>query len=112
MSVIVKGMNMPKNCCLCELKVFDDEGIDYCPFTNVMCLSIGRQDDCPLVGLPEKHGSLIDADALISDIKECIEAKYTYYEWEQMQGLELALSCVEEDAPTIFEAEGDQDENT
>lgn len=45
---------------------------------------------------------LIDADALIVDIKECIEAKDSNYEWEQVEGLEVALSCVD-DAPTIDE---------
>ena len=42
----------------------------------------------------------IDADALIADIKECIEAKDSNYEWEQVEGLEVSLSCVD-DAPTI-----------
>lgn len=43
---------------------------------------------------------LIDADALIADIKECIEAKYDNYECEQARGLKVALSCVD-NAPTI-----------
>ena len=43
---------------------------------------------------------LIDADALIADIKECIEAKYDNYECKQAEGLKVALSCVD-DAPTI-----------
>lgn len=42
----------------------------------------------------------IDADALIADIKECIEAKDSNCEWEQVEGLEVALSCVD-DATTI-----------
>lgn len=43
---------------------------------------------------------MIDADALIADIKECIEVKDSNFEWEQVEGLEVALSCVD-DAPTI-----------
>ncbi len=43
---------------------------------------------------------LIDADALIADIKECIEANDGNCEWEQVEGLEVALSCVD-DATTI-----------
>lgn len=43
---------------------------------------------------------LIDADALIKSIKECIEVKDANYEWEQVQGLECALMCIEEQ-PTI-----------
>lgn len=42
----------------------------------------------------------IDGDALAVDIKECIEAKYENGEYEQMQGLEVALECIDE-APTI-----------
>ena len=39
---------------------------------------------------------LIDADALAVDIKECIEAKYDNCEYEQVQGLETALECIDE----------------
>ena len=42
----------------------------------------------------------INADALIADIKECIEVKDSNFEWEQVEGLEVALSCVDEQ-PTI-----------
>lgn len=45
---------------------------------------------------------LIDADALMADIKECIEIKYANSEYEQLEGLEIALSCVDEQ-PTIEE---------
>lgn len=44
----------------------------------------------------------IDADALMTDIKECIEVKYANSEYEQIEGLEVALSCVDEQ-PTIEE---------
>lgn len=43
---------------------------------------------------------LIDADALIADIKECIEVQDSNYEWEEVEGMKVALSCVG-DAPTI-----------
>lgn len=114
MSVIIKGMKMPENCdvcrfggwsnlhqtlacTLCEYEPgFDDFSRDY----------TGRRSKiCPLVELPEKHGRLIDADALIEDIKEVIEVKDNLFEWEQVQGLEVALSCIMDDAPTVIEAE-------
>jgi hypothetical protein len=56
-------MEMPKNCCECPFTVYEDA----CVFTGVIALSIGRQDACPLVPLPEWHGRLIDADALIKN---------------------------------------------
>lgn len=65
MGVYIKGMKMPKNCCECEIRSYDaNAGEEYCPFSQIVCLSIGRQDNCPLVGVPEPHGRLIDADEI------------------------------------------------
>lgn len=62
MSILIKGMEMPKNCGECCLKVYDGE--DYvCPFSWQICLSLGRQNICPLIELPP-HGDLIDRDKL------------------------------------------------
>lgn len=49
MSVLIKGMDMPDNCEECKIKSWDEGENDYvCPFSGVMTLSIGRQNDCPL----------------------------------------------------------------
>lgn len=63
MSECVVRMEMPENCCECQLRKEDyDTGEEFCPFTGVECLSIGRQDNCPIVcALPENHGRLVDA---------------------------------------------------
>ena len=63
--ILIKGMEMPKSCCECAIKSWDGED-DVCPFSGISALSIGRQDDCPLVPVPP-HGDLIDRDALIKD---------------------------------------------
>lgn len=47
MSVIVNGMEMPKNCEVCDIKSWDNDGY-VCPFSGVMTLNIGRQGSCPL----------------------------------------------------------------
>ena len=53
MRLIINGMDMPNDCCQCKLARYDDyENETFCPFTDVMCLSIGRQDNCPLEELP------------------------------------------------------------
>ena len=53
MGVYVKGMKMPKNCLECEIKAWEEGFSEYvCPFSGIICLSIGKQDDCPLVELP------------------------------------------------------------
>lgn len=49
MSVLIKGMEMPRNCCECAIRSYDANGQEeYCPITEIECLSIGRQDACPL----------------------------------------------------------------
>ena len=68
MSVLVKGMKMPENCEEC---FFVGLGYpDYCSLPQIPNgedeiedISV-RPDWCPLVEVPEKHGRLIDADAL------------------------------------------------
>ena len=66
MSECVVRMEMPENCCECQLRQEGYEmGEEFCPFTGVECLSIGRQNNCPIIcSLPEGHGRLGDLDAL------------------------------------------------
>ena len=64
MSILIKGMDMPNDCCQCKLARYDDyENETFCPFTDVMCLSIGRQDNCPLEELPETHDKRTETHA-------------------------------------------------
>lgn len=65
MSILIKGMEMPTSCYECAIKSWDGE-YDVCPFSGIRALSIGIQNDCPLVPVPP-HGRLIDADALKAD---------------------------------------------
>ena len=69
MSVVVR-MEMPENCCECQLRQEDfDTGEEFCPFTGVECLSIGRQNNCPILcQLPEGHGRLIDEEELFYNL--------------------------------------------
>lgn len=72
MSVLIKNMKIPKNCDDCPM--FDDH-YDY-PYCNITSTCQGykwspldqRMSNCPLVEIPS-HGRLIDANALIMDIK-------------------------------------------
>ena len=71
MSVLIKGMKMPKSCRGCKLYHYIegtgcfscdvlpglDDGVELKPWKN-------RRKDCPLVSVPP-HGRLIDADALM-----------------------------------------------
>ena len=68
-SILIKGMEMPKNCAECKmwsicdcLKEFDDyESLLYAVDDGDWVMA----DDCPLVELPP-HGRLIDADATLT----------------------------------------------
>ena len=70
MSVIITGMEMPKNCIECRFRKYE-----YCDLqrqdvyaVNIMdyALSFERHPSCPLVEIPTPHGRLIDADKLKS----------------------------------------------
>lgn len=59
MSVLIKGMEMPKSCSVCRL--FGEYG---CPFVGAVGYALTRgerNEDCPLVPVPP-HGNLIDQD--------------------------------------------------
>lgn len=100
MSVIVKGMKMPKDCPMCPMshwtKASDEfTGCDVVSGKRYEMSkskeyreSVTRPDWCPLVELPEKHGRLIDEGFLASSgyvygsIKPLINAAPTILEAE------------------------------
>lgn len=92
MSVIVKGMEMPKNCGECPF-IFTSWGIEYyCHLAEFSTSAeyVGREKmtNCPLIELPP-HGRLIDADELVriwtgaqfyGNIKPIVDARPTVIE--------------------------------
>lgn len=69
MTILIKGMEMPKSCWHCE---FCRDGLDeyaqhydYCVALdmNILISQTERHENCPLIEVPP-HGRLIDADAL------------------------------------------------
>lgn len=115
MSVVVKGMKFPENCAECELWAMDDQGAK-CPFKSGY-ISDGdwdlpseteRGDWCPLHPLPEKHGRIIDADAL-SDEYALITCEIHGFRIETLGvGDEHATLKFKpwREVPTIVEVEG------
>jgi len=118
-SVLIKGMKMPKGCLECPFK---DIGMS----TMTQCLLVagwveyandgyGIPDACPLVELPEKHGRLVDADALHT----LFENQWHYLQclnWDEnptaevkQTGINWCINTLHDDAPTIIEAEGDEE---
>lgn len=93
MSVYIHGMEMPTGCLHCFL--FSGQG---CKATNKLFpdwLNVAtRPTGCPLIFVPD-HGRLIDADALISDIRKHSQSYFAddfAHEWVDV-------------APTIIPAE-------
>lgn len=99
-SVLVKGMKMPENCTRC-----DYIGLNVAIGCPVMSGTNGRATDCPLVALPDKHGRLVDADALRDRLRNLADDDWnanTTTTWS-----EAFSECADmvDDAPTIVEAE-------
>lgn len=91
MSVLIKGMEMPKNCMECAIRSWSPDECDVCPFSGIIALCIGVQHDCPLVEVPENHGKLLDYNALSELVKE----DFGYF----LARLDLKVP------PTVIEAE-------
>lgn len=74
MSILIKGMEMPKSCRACHLKM----NCDDCEGLECVCVPLHQQigylddlltdkcrDDCPLVPVPE-HGDLVERQAVLN----------------------------------------------
>ena len=76
MSILIKGMEMPKSCIACHLNFGEkrpEYGLTiYCPYSDGViswrdkAFDNGRLASCGIVPVPP-HGRLIDADALYED---------------------------------------------
>lgn len=98
MSILIKGMEMPKNCYECYFCTYG-----YCAHLDRYITNSQEIDkDCPLIKLPP-HGRLIDADDMIEELTPSDE--------DENDGAKLILSVfleVLKAAPTIIEAEGEE----
>lgn len=93
MSILIKGMEMPKSCGNC---FFDT----HCDNWRLRNWGAPPPDDCPLVPVPP-HGRLIDADALMKSDRMVGKL--------MMFGGEYVYTQAEIDrAPTIIPAEEKQ----
>lgn len=110
--IMIKGMVLP-NCCF-DCPVFDDFCQERCGVTGTLMygeIDFKRETlpDCPLVPLPERHGRLIDADALINELQNLFDKR----EKDAMFSGNRKASVTWNDAiyrikaaPTIVPAEG------
>ena len=98
MSVVVVGMEMPENCHVCVL-CFGGLCFAIPPEVDVMCPDEGRPVWCPLRPLPEKHGDLIDRNAMLEEAKR-ISGPFTGDGWDNW-----GVYALIDRQPTIVEAE-------
>lgn len=111
MSVLIKDMGMPECCAMCPmcLRIFDgNETRLACYALSAWCIEDeDRLEKCPLVELPEKHGRLIDADAVIKKLAKAIpyiiddDVTNAYVEGLGRAKIEI------EDSVAVIEAEGE-----
>ena len=104
--VLIRGMEMPKNCWECSLSDVDDDYGRCCLFSGIACLNIGRQDNCPLIEVPTPHGRLIDVDelygAIIDKGQSNERGKYHIGDFWELTGREIKE--VIDKQPTIIKA--------
>ena len=111
MSILIKGMKMPKNCDNCDLIQFDDEGLEaHCPLSPYYRWC-GTPPDyipegCRLVEIPTPHGRLIDADRLSQMIHGTLCETCETFSCEKGKGclIDDVFNLIDQ-APTIIEAE-------
>ena len=75
MSVLIKGMDMPRRCYDCDYYGWSNfRQEDVCILTGSSIKYVvgrkGRCEDCPLVEVPTPHGRLVDIDKLDKDKME------------------------------------------
>lgn len=110
MSVLIKGMEMPKSCEKCPCKTADAFGGLGCQATGYIPLRKVNQDrpnNCPLVEVPTPHGRLIDADKLKIDWLLAEERQGPDKIFQLPLKEYISNGCVYDldNAPTIIEAE-------
>lgn len=99
MTILIKGMDMPKTCFMCKLSYLQGERL-YCYVTKEEVLRGKIAPDCPLIEVPTPHGRLIDADAFY----ELLDGGYDL-DFDEVPETKRELLRMITDAPTFIEAE-------
>lgn len=97
MSLIIKGMDMPKHCRNCKFSYFTHGISMKCLFISEACKIKGRLSNCPLVAVPTPHGRLLDDFKLLRALINAFP--------NQSMNFYDTLERVIDEAPTIINAE-------
>ena len=128
--ILIRGMEMPKTCCECDLKTYDPEkvwndngieriGVLVCKRTGEVIWNTQRGENCPLYPMPEGHGRAIDADAIVAAIEKQVTERdkimelckrvgdmENYFRCSKYQTAIVSFARMLNNAPTIVPAEG------
>lgn len=113
MSILIKGLKIPKNCCECFAFKTNASGMMFCRAgktafekEDAEWLPLRVSDHCPLIELPD-HGDLIDRDALSAAMyHEAFETDSNMQRWDS--GCWIRYKMFENkrnDAPVVIPAE-------
>ena len=118
MSILIKGLEMPKDCPVCPCAHWNKNDImtgceivwRYVPDSETAYWQSDKRPDwCPLVEVPTPHGRLIDADWIREALIDTLEALKKNPKMDRQEMHLIAafstLGRMLEDAPTIIEAE-------
>lgn len=105
MSILIRGMEMPKNCKKCMFADFDDVEFDY----ELYCAISKKYADldacdhplgwiCSLTEVKEPHGDLVDKDKLIQEFMDSDLDHLQRDDWKE-------VIQIVSDADVIIEAE-------
>ena len=109
MSVLIKGMKMPKGCLACPFMSLGGDGcMMWCKWLDGPLSEWSkrggkwRHPDCPLIEVPTPHGPLIDADEIIE--VQMLDEMYEEWTLKTMSVAEY-IAFAADTPPTIIEAE-------
>ena len=111
MSVLIKGMEMPKSSRVCPFAVMAGDWEKECIVGGRYEWNPGRVcKDCPLVEVPTPHGRLIDANQLLEAMyhrafEEDGDTMWKSGCWVRYRAIEK----VQDAMPTIIEAEAEDE---
>ena len=110
MSVTIKGIEMPKKCSECYV-CCNYMYVKIQKHPTIASYIDPRPDWCPLIEIPVPHGRLIDINDVISAKRPIVGKREKNYAMALYNaGWNAAIEAIIENAPTIIEAEDNNDE--
>lgn len=118
MSILIKGMEMPTTCGNCPVhKLWAEDDEAQCMIKRELWTKYSKRNpDCPLIEIPDGHGRLIDADALMKEFEKAENTmaehgqEYSFSFMSSSQEISTEWYVVEEmvdNSPTIIPADKD-----